>query len=79
MLRIGEASTFLGVSQTSLRRWDNMDVFSAYRTIGGHRRYKLSDLERYYNHSDEHQTDTFSAMRGFLDINRRKKVIYNDK
>ncbi len=53
MLSIGEAATFLGVSRTSLRRWDNMDVFSACRTIGGHRRYKLSDLGRFYDHSDE--------------------------
>ena len=42
---IGKASYMLGVSATSLRRWDNEKRFQAdYRTVGGHRRYKLLRL-----------------------------------
>ncbi|MHA1521120.1 MAG: hypothetical protein ACTSRK_13130, partial [Promethearchaeota archaeon] len=37
-----------------------MDVFSACRTIDGHRRYKLSDLERFYGHSDEPDLNSIS-------------------
>ena len=49
MLTIGEAATFLGVSRTSLRRWDKLRILKAYRTPGGHRRYQLSDLNQFYS------------------------------
>ena len=48
MLSIGEAAAFLGISKSSLRRWDKMDILHAYRTPGGHRRYDLRDLESFY-------------------------------
>ena len=45
MLNINDAAVFLGVSKTTLRRWDHLGILSAYRTPGGHRRYKLCDLD----------------------------------
>ena len=45
MLNISGAAAFLGVSKTTLRRWDHLGILSAYRTPGGHRRYKLCDLD----------------------------------
>jgi len=45
ILSVGEASEFLGVSVTSLRRWDEDGSFRcSFRTVGGHRRYRLSEL-----------------------------------
>ena len=41
MLSIGDAAVFLGVSKTTLRRWDHSGSLLAYRTLGGHRRYKF--------------------------------------
>ena len=48
MLTIGEVAAFLGVSRTSLRRWDKLGIVKAFRTPGGHRRYQLSDLNQFY-------------------------------
>jgi len=41
-LGIGKVATMIGVSISTLQRWDNDNLLSAsYRTAGGHRRYKL--------------------------------------
>ncbi|KYH33941.1 MerR family regulatory protein [Clostridium tepidiprofundi DSM 19306] len=45
MIDISKASQMLGVYTKTLRRWDNGGKFKAYKTLGGHRRYKLSDVE----------------------------------
>src|SRR5687767_3635287 len=45
-LSIGKAAALLGVSISTLRRWEEEDYFHpSYRTRGGHRRYALSQLE----------------------------------
>lgn len=42
---IGKAAQLLGVSASTLRRWDNTHIFSAqFKTVGGHRRYQVSKL-----------------------------------
>ncbi len=42
-ISIKEASLLFGVTTTTLRRWGKNGSFSPqYRTIGNHRRYKLS-------------------------------------
>ncbi|GAB6137262.1 hypothetical protein JCM15060_04510 [Halanaerobaculum tunisiense] len=43
-LSIREAAEFLGVAQSTLRRWDNEGKLVAYRTQGGHRRYDKEKL-----------------------------------
>ena len=44
---ISQAMKFLGVSRTSLIRWEDEQKIpiKSIRTPGGHRRYKKSDLE----------------------------------
>jgi putative resolvase len=41
---IGEAAEALGVSTTTLRRWEAAGKLVAEHTAGGHRRYDLSKL-----------------------------------
>ncbi|MDI9475515.1 MAG: MerR family DNA-binding transcriptional regulator [Natronincolaceae bacterium] len=41
MISISKASKILGVDIRTLQRWDNDGKLTAYRTLGGHRRYKL--------------------------------------
>lgn len=42
-ISIGQVSTLLGISISTLRRYDDNGIFtSSYRTPGGHRRYELS-------------------------------------
>jgi len=44
-ISIGKVSILLGISISSLRRWDDDGLLpSSFRTIGGHRRYKLSTV-----------------------------------
>jgi len=44
-ISIGEAAAMLGISVSSLRRWERESRFHpAFRTAGNHRRYNLADL-----------------------------------
>lgn len=44
LVGIGEAAEFLGVSITTLRRWEAEGRLAAEHTAGGHRRYDLAKL-----------------------------------
>jgi len=46
LVSITKAAKFLGVCAETLRVWDNEGKLKAVRTKGGHRRYKLSDIEK---------------------------------
>ena len=47
-LSIGEASNMMGVSISTLRRWDHQGTFtSEWRTTGGHRRYSLTKIKEF--------------------------------
>lgn len=48
--RIGEAALLLGVCTKTVRRWDAAGKVSCYRTVGGHRRISLLEIERVLNH-----------------------------
>jgi len=60
VIGISEAAKLLNVSKMSLRRWDkNPDsILKAFRTQGGHRKYKLSDIEKIMESKNE-KRDTF--------------------
>lgn len=46
-LSIGQSANFIGVSISTLRVWDRINKLKpSYRTVGGHRRYKLSDIHK---------------------------------
>lgn len=47
LLNMKETMDYLNVSKVTLQRWDNSGKLKAVRTGGGHRRYKLSDLEKF--------------------------------
>jgi excisionase family DNA binding protein len=44
-LTIHEACAFLGVDQSTLRRWSDSGKVPVFRTPGGHRRYAETDLQ----------------------------------
>ena len=46
LVSIKEASDLLGVEQKTLRRWENNNSISPIRTIGGHRRYRVEDIQK---------------------------------
>ena len=59
LLNMKEAMDYLNVSKITLQRWDNSGRLKAIRTSGGHRRYKLSDLEKFIGecHVEGKETD----------------------
>ncbi len=46
-LTLDQASKRLGVHPTTLRRWANSGAIDVFLTAGGHRRFRLADLERF--------------------------------
>ena len=44
-LGLHEASTLLGISLSTMRRWADAGKVPAYRTVGGHRRFQRHELE----------------------------------
>ena len=51
-ISIGSVSKIIGISCTTLRLWDDTKQLpAAFRTCGGHRRYKLSTILLFCKHS----------------------------
>ena len=44
LLRLTEAAALIQVHPDTLRRWTNAGKITAYRTPGGHRRYRADDV-----------------------------------
>lgn len=57
LIAIKEAANLLGVDQKTLRRWESNGKISSQKTVGGHRRYLLSDIEAMQGIDIEEQTD----------------------
>ena len=54
ILSISEASLFLGISKTTLRRWDLSGYLKPkYRTKENHRKYDISDLKHLINEKED--------------------------
>ena len=50
-LTLGQAAKFLGVAQSTLRKWSDEDRVPAFYTPGKHRRYRRRDLEHFLERS----------------------------
>ena len=50
-LTLGQAARFLGVAQSTIRKWSDQGRVPAFYTPGGHRRYRRSDLEKFLERS----------------------------
>jgi excisionase family DNA binding protein len=46
LLQPGEAAQLLGVDPKTLIRWANAKKIPYHRTLGGHRRYRLSVIDK---------------------------------
>lgn len=57
-LTIGEASKYLGVSIDTLRRWEKKGKINAYRSPGGHRYFRKTDLENLFGTKYERDETT---------------------
>jgi excisionase family DNA binding protein len=50
-LTLGQAAKFLGVAQSTIRKWSDLGRVPAFYTPGGHRRYKRADLQAFLDRS----------------------------
>jgi excisionase family DNA binding protein len=50
-LTLGQAARFLGVAQSTIRKWSDQGRVPAFYTPGGHRRYRRNDLETFLDRS----------------------------
>src|SRR3954449_6923316 len=44
-LTLGQAARFLGVAQSTIRKWSDQGLVPAFYTPGGHRRFRRRDLD----------------------------------
>jgi len=50
-LTLGQAAKFLGVAQSTIRKWSDQGRVPAFYTPGGHRRYRRGDLQTFLERS----------------------------
>jgi excisionase family DNA binding protein len=50
-LTLGQAAKYLGVAQSTIRKWSDLGRVPAFYTPGGHRRYRRGDLDNFLEHS----------------------------
>jgi excisionase family DNA binding protein len=55
-LTLGQAARFLGVAQSTIRKWSDQGRVPAFYTPGGHRRYRRADLEAFLDRSGPGRT-----------------------
>lgn len=46
-LTLGQAASYLGVAQSTVRKWSDGGRLSAFYTPGGHRRFRRADLDAF--------------------------------
>jgi len=50
-LTLGQAAKYLGVAQSTIRKWSDQGRVPAFYTPGGHRRYRKGDLDQFLESS----------------------------
>ncbi len=50
-LTLGQAARYLGVAQSTIRKWSDNGRVRVYKTPGRHRRYRRVDLDAFLEHS----------------------------
>ena len=50
-LTLGQAAKYLGVAQSTIRKWSDVGRVPAFYTPGGHRRYRRADLDTFLERS----------------------------
>lgn len=80
LIAISDAAKLLGVSITTLRRWEAEGKLIPSRTAAGHRRYDLSKIKPELVHTQDEQRKTIAYARVSsqdqkADLERQKQVL----
>jgi excisionase family DNA binding protein len=65
-LTLGQAAKYLGVAQSTMRKWSDLGRVSAFYTPGGHRRYRRADLDQFLDRSGPGAVPSDSSRSGPL-------------
>jgi excisionase family DNA binding protein len=77
-LTLGQAAKYLGVAQSTIRKWSDSGRLPAFYTPGGHRRFRQGDLDRFLGDSKPSRSggrslvlivDDDAGLRAFLRTN----------
>jgi len=82
LVSIGRAAKILGVSEVTLRRWDEEGRLVSNRTEGGHRRYDISKIKsesiHKYDFAENRKTIAYARVSSHdqkEDLERQKQVL----
>jgi len=82
LVSISKAAKILGVSEITLRRWDEEGRLVAHKTEGGHRRYDISKIRpesiHKYDFTDNRKTIAYARVSSHdqkEDLERQKQVL----
>lgn len=76
-LTLGQAAAFLGVAESTVRRWSDVGRLQTFFTPGGHRRFARHDLEALIARGPDHD-DRASADRDSDPGNSKSSAHHRD-
>src|SRR6476619_8145909 len=74
-LTLGQAAKYLGVAQSTIRKWSDQGRVPAFYTPGGHRRYRRGDLEAFLARSGPGRQQSGPSVLLVDDDERMREVV----
>jgi excisionase family DNA binding protein len=74
-LTLGQAARFLGVAQSTIRKWSDQGRVPAFYTPGGHRRFRRGDLETFLARSGPGRQHAGPAVLLVDDDDRMRELV----
>jgi excisionase family DNA binding protein len=74
-LTLGQAARFLGVAQSTIRKWSDQGRVPAFYTPGGHRRFRRGDLETFLARSGPGRQQTGPSVLVVDDDDQMREVV----
>jgi excisionase family DNA binding protein len=74
-LTLGQAARFLGVAQSTIRKWSDQGRVPAFYTPGGHRRFRRSDLDTFLARSGPGRQQAGPAVLLVDDDERMRELV----
>ena len=73
-LTLGQAATYVGVAQSTMRKWTDSGRVSSFKTPGGHRRYRREDLDEFLDRSGRGAASTSGVGPSVLIVDDDEKL-----
>jgi excisionase family DNA binding protein len=74
-LTLGQAARFLGVAQSTIRKWSDQGRVPAFYTPGGHRRFRRADLDAFLARSGPGRQQTGPSILLVDDDERMRELV----